>query len=102
MENNLHRQQEQAMRLQTECGRSFSNVFKAIKLVRDEKHNFHIIYKTFQNEFIYTFCDPFQESDVNLYQVISEQEAKNIFLPKLSPENALELFSSSAQTLMRL
>ncbi|RIJ43108.1 hypothetical protein D1627_04580 [Pontibacter oryzae] len=102
MENNLHRQQEQAARLQTECGRTFSNVFRAIKLVRDEKHNFHIIYKTYQNEFIYTFCDPFQESDVNLYQVISEQEARNIFLPRLSTENALELFSGSAQPISRI
>jgi len=80
--------------LQTECGKTFENVFKSIKLVRDEKHNFHVVYKTFSDEYIYSFCNPFQEDIVtNVYRIISEPEAKQIFLPRLSQENASELFN---------
>ncbi|WP_162054947.1 hypothetical protein [Pontibacter pamirensis] len=85
--------------LRTECGKMFENVFKAIKLVRDEKHNFHIVYKTFSDEYIYSFCNPFlDEAATHTYTIISESEARNIFLPRLSQENASELFSTAKAT----
>ncbi|MCJ8165594.1 hypothetical protein MKJ04_12150 [Pontibacter sp. E15-1] len=83
--------------LQTECGKTFGNVFKAIKLVRDEQHNFHIVYKTFSDEYIYSFCNPFQDDlFANVYRLISEPEAKRIFQRLLSQENASELFNAPA------
>ena len=85
--------------LRTECGKTFENVFKAIKLVRDEKHNFHIVYRTFSDEYIYSFCNPFQdEFATQAYHIISESEARSIFLPRLSEQNASELFSTSKAT----
>ncbi|MCC9166706.1 hypothetical protein [Pontibacter harenae] len=97
MEEILHNSASQTLR--TECGKEFDYVFRAIKLVRDEKHNFHVVYKTFQNEYIYSFCNPFQDSAVNTYNVISEEEAKRIFLARLSEDNAHELFSMANMTL---
>ncbi|GAA4432103.1 hypothetical protein GCM10023188_20290 [Pontibacter saemangeumensis] len=82
--------------LQTECGKTFENVFKVIKLVRDEKHNFHVVYKTFSDEYIYSFCNPFQDELIsNVYRIISEPEAKQIFLHHLSQDNARELFTTA-------
>lgn len=79
--------------LRTECGKSFDNVFKAIKLIRDEAHNFHVVYKTFSDEYIYSFCNPFlDELSTNVYRIISEVEAKQIFQHRLTQENAQELF----------
>ncbi|ARS36515.1 hypothetical protein [Pontibacter actiniarum] len=92
----------QAASLRTECGREFSNVFKAVKLVRDERHNFHVVYRTYQDEYIYSFCNPFLDTDAHSYQLISEARAKSIFLHRLSQENAHELFSSPMATLTRL
>ena len=91
MEPTLHSNTDFTLR--TECGKEFSYIFKAIKLVRDEKHNFHVIYKTFQNDYIYSFCNPFLESSANTYNIISEEEAKSIFLYRLSDANAQELFA---------
>ncbi len=83
--------------LRTECGKTFENVFKAMKLVRDEKHNFHVVYKTFTDEYIYSFCNPFQDDlGTNLFRIISESEAKQIFQHRLSSENAFELFTASS------
>ncbi|MFD3003225.1 hypothetical protein ACFS7Z_22880 [Pontibacter toksunensis] len=85
--------------LRTECGKTFENVFKAIKLVRDEKHNFHIVYRTFSDEYIYSFCNPFlDELATNAYKIIPESEARKIFLHRLSQENASELFSTAKAT----
>jgi hypothetical protein len=82
--------------LRTECGKTFQNVFKAIKLVRDEQHNFHIVYRTFSDEYVYSFCNPFQDDmNTNAYRLISESEARQIFLPRLSQDNARELFSTA-------
>ncbi|WP_242927947.1 hypothetical protein [Pontibacter vulgaris] len=94
MEDNLYTTQELA--LKTECGKEFDGLFKAIKLIRDEKHNFHVVYKTFSDEYIYSFCNPFQDTfSVNTYKLISEEEAKGIFLSRLSQENARELFNTA-------
>ncbi len=82
--------------LKTECGKEFGSIFKAIKLIRDEKHNFHVVYKTFSDEYIYSFCNPFQDTfSANTFKLISEEEAKKIFLSRLSKENARELFSTA-------
>lgn len=81
--------------LQTECGKTFENVFKAIKLMRDEQHNFHVVYKTFSDEYIYSFCNPFQDDLIsNIYRIISEPEARQIFQHRLSQDNARELFNT--------
>ena len=80
--------------LRTECGKVYSNVFKAVKLVRDEKYHFHVIYRTFSDEYIYSFCNPFQDADTgHVYKLISEQDARTIFLTRLSKDNARELFN---------
>ncbi|GAB3822560.1 hypothetical protein [Pontibacter rugosus] len=102
MKKSLNIQPEQTLR--TECGRSIDHVFRAIKLMRDEKHNFHIIYRTFDDEYIYSFCNPFLETDTITYNIISEAEAKSIFLAKLSEDNARELFEvpSAAATQLSL
>jgi hypothetical protein len=82
--------------LQTECGRKYNNVFKAIKLIKDEKHTFHIVYRTYSDEYIYSFCNPFQDTfTADTYKLISESEAKHIFLHRLSQTNARELFSTA-------
>ena len=78
----------------TVCGREFCYTFKTMKLVRDEQHNCHVVYKTFADEYIYSFCNPFQDTfSDNTYNLISEEEAKHIFMPRLSQQNASELFS---------
>ena len=82
--------------LRTECGKTFGNAFKAIKLVRDEMHNFHVVYKTFSDEYIYSFCNPFQdEAATQAYKLIPESEARKIFQHRLSQDNASELFSTA-------
>ena len=82
--------------LQTECGKKYKNVFKAIKLIRDEQHTFHIVYRTYSDEYIYSFCNPFQDTfTVDTYKLISESEAKHIFMHRLSQANARELFSTA-------
>jgi hypothetical protein len=82
--------------LKTECGRVFDYIFKAMKLVRDEKHNFHVVYKTMTDEYIYSFCNPFLDTLApNTYKLISEDEAKKIFLPRLTSVNAHELFTTA-------
>ena len=81
--------------LKTVCGKEFCYVFKTMKLIRDEKHNFHVVYKTYSDEYIYSFCNPFQDTNtVDAYMLISESEAKAIFLDHLSPDNAHELFNT--------
>jgi hypothetical protein len=96
-------QSEELTTIKTACGKEFGNSFRAIKLVRDEKHNFHIVYKTFSNEYIYSFCNPFQDtSSEHAYKLISEEEAKVIFLNRLSQENARELFSTAKAPVMRI
>ena len=93
MKQNLEHYENQV--LKTECGREFDYIFKAIKLVRDEHHNFHVVYKTMADEYIYSFCNPFLDTLAsNTYTVISEAEARRIFLPRLSGPNASELFTS--------
>ncbi|GAB3198459.1 hypothetical protein ABID22_000522 [Pontibacter aydingkolensis] len=87
---------QQGLLLRTECGKEYSNVFKAIKLVRDEKHNFHIVYRTYSDEYIYSFCNPFQDTcAAETYKLISEAEAMKIFKHRLSQDNARELFSTA-------
>lgn len=87
---------QQELLIKTECGKVYSNVFKAIKLVRDERHNFHIVYRTYADEYIYSFCNPFQDTyAAETYKVITEAEAKKIFMPRLSQDNARELFSTA-------
>ncbi|WP_299819917.1 hypothetical protein [uncultured Pontibacter sp.] len=94
MESNANLQQE--LLLRTVCGREYSNVFKAIKLVRDEKHNFHVVYRTYSDEYIYSCCNPFQDTyAADTYKLISETEAKQIFMPRLSQSNARELFNTA-------
>ena len=94
MNQSLQHTEEQ--QLKTECGRVFDYIFKAMKLVRDEKHNFHVVYKTMSDEYIYSFCNPFLDTlAANTYKLISEDEAKKIFLPRLSSENAHELFTTA-------
>ncbi|QCR23533.1 hypothetical protein [Pontibacter sp. SGAir0037] len=97
MNLNLQNNQYQTATLVTECGREFENTFKAIKLIRDEHHNFHIIYRTYANEYIYTFCNPLQDTypNAHTFKLISEAEAKKIFLSRLSAENVRELFDSA-------
>ena len=82
----------------------FGHSFKAIKLMRDEQHNFHVVYKTFSDEYIYSFCNPFQDTlSAHAYKLISEEEAKAIFLDRLSQENARELFNTAqASTVMQI
>ncbi|MEJ8756417.1 hypothetical protein WG947_05390 [Pontibacter sp. H259] len=94
MTQNLQHTDEQL--LMTECGKVFSYMFKAMKLVRDEKHNFHVVYKTMTDEYIYSFCNPFHDTLApNTYKLISEEEAKKIFLPRLTSANAHELFTTA-------
>jgi hypothetical protein len=82
--------------LKTECGKVFGYTFRAMKLIRDEKHNFHVVYKTMTDEYIYSFCNPFLDTlATNTYKLISEEEAKQIFLPRLSSANAHELFTTA-------
>lgn len=101
MNTNLQPQVSSA--LQTECGKEFGYCFQAIKLVRDEKYNFHIVYKTFSNEYIYSFCNPFQDTtSAHAYTLISEEEAKAIFQSRLSQENARELFHTAPASTMRI
>lgn len=101
MEHNAQIHEE--MLLRTDCGKAYSNVFKAIKLVRDEKHNFHVVYRTYSDEYIYSFCNPFQDtSAAETYTLISEAQAKEIFLHRLSPDNARELFNSTEVSVKRL
>ncbi|PRY10393.1 hypothetical protein CLV24_114122 [Pontibacter ummariensis] len=89
--------------LRTVCGKEFGNVFKAIKLVRDEKYNFHVVYHTFTGEYIYSSCNPFQEEfEDNTYKLISESEARRIFLHRLSEDNARELFQTAEATAVQL
>lgn len=86
--------QSDVQMLRTVCRKEFCNVFKTMKLVRDEKHNFHVVYKTFSDEYIYSFCNPFLDTNIEVtYMLISETEAKAIFMDRLSPENACELFN---------
>lgn len=101
MELQLEQTAEQV--LKTECGREFYFTFKTMKLVRDEKHNFHVVYKTFSNEYIYSFCNPFQDTNpADTYMLISETEAKAIFQKRLSPDNAYELFDTAEPSLVPL
>jgi len=94
MELQLHHSAEQV--LKTVCGKEFCYIFKTMKLVRDEKHNFHVVYKTFSDEYIYTFCNPFLDANTaDTYMLISEREAKEIFQKRLSPDNARELFDTA-------
>lgn len=87
---------QQGLLLRTECGKEYNNVFKAIKLVRDERHNFHVVYRTYSDEYIYSFCNPFLDTyTADTYKLISESEAKQIFLHRLSQDNARELFSTA-------
>ncbi len=84
------------MLLQTECGKKYDSVFKTIKLIQDEQHTFHIVYRTYSDEYIYSFCNPFQDTfTADTYRLISESEAKHIFLHRLSQANARELFSTA-------
>lgn len=93
---NLNFQPQESTPIKTVCGRALDSTFKVIKLARDEKHNFHIVYRTFSDEFIYSFCNPFLDTpSEHDYRIISEEEAKAIFLPLLSAENARELFSTA-------
>ena len=93
-------EQHEQQLLKTECGKVFDYVFKAIKLVRDEKHNFHVVYRTMSDEYIYSFCNPFLDSmAANTYKLISEDEAREIFLPRLTSANARELFTSAKASL---
>ncbi|MBX0334150.1 hypothetical protein K3G39_12975 [Pontibacter sp. HSC-14F20] len=93
---NTNFQPQEFTSIKTVCGKALGSTFKAIKLVRDEKHNFHIVYRTFSDEFIYSFCNPFLDtSSEHVYKIISEEEAKVIFMPLLSQENARELFSTA-------
>ena len=96
-------QPQELTTIKTECGKEYGNSFRAIKLVRDENHSFHIVYKTFTNEYIYSFCNPFQDtSSEHAYKLISEKEAKDIFLSLLSQENARELFNTAQAPTMRI
>jgi hypothetical protein len=96
-------QPQEISTLRTACGREFGQTFKAIKLVRDEHHNFHIVYKTFSEEYIYSFCNPFQDCEAeHAYRLISEDEAIAIFKDRLSEDNARELFSTTPVPTMRL
>lgn len=100
---NPNLQPEESSNIKTECGKEFGRSFKAIKLVQDERHNFHIVYKTYSNEYIYSFCNPFQDtSSEHAYKLISEKEAKDIFLGRLSQENARELFNTAQAPTMRI
>ncbi|MBD1396578.1 hypothetical protein H9Q13_05320 [Pontibacter sp. JH31] len=99
---NTDLQPQESSAIKTECGKEFGHLFKAIKLVQDERHNFHIVYKTYSNQYIYSFCNPFQDtSSGHAYKLISEKEAKTIFLDRLSPENARELFYTAQAPIMR-
>jgi len=81
--------------LRTECGREYANMFKATQLMRDKQHVFHVVYRTYTDEYIYSFCNPFQDTGSdNTYRLISEAEAKRIFMQHLSQQNARELFNS--------
>ncbi|WP_347159691.1 hypothetical protein [Pontibacter chitinilyticus] len=91
---NLYTHDEQ-LTLKTECGKEFGNVFRAIQLIRDERHNFHVVYRTFSDEYIYSFCNPFQDTYAgNTYRLISKEEAMAIFMQHLTQDNFRELFNS--------
>lgn len=101
MNPNFHPQVSSALR--TECGKEFGYCFQAIKLVRDEHYNYHVVYKTLSNEYIYSFCNPFQDTfSTHAYKLISEEEAKAIFLGRLSQENARELFNTVQASTVRI
>ncbi len=101
MELQLHRPAEYV--LKTVCRKEFCPTFKTMKLVRDEKHNFHVVYKTFSDEYVYSFCNPFQDTNpADTYMLISETEARDIFLKRLSPDNASELFDSAEPSVVPL
>lgn len=101
MELQLHSAEQQV--LKTVCGKEFCSVFKTMKLVRDEKHNFHVVYKTFSDEYIYSFCNPFLDANIaDTYLLISEREAKDIFQKRLSPDNAHELFDVAEPSVVPL
>ena len=100
MKVQLQHENEQVLR--TACGKEFCYVFKTMKLVRDEKHNFHVVYKTFSDEYIYSYCNPFQDTNpADTYVLISEAEAKQIFHKRLSPDNARELFGTTEPTIVQ-
>jgi hypothetical protein len=100
---NTNFQPQESTSIKTVCGRELGSTFKAIKLARDERHNFHIVYRTFSDEFIYSFCNPFLDtSSEHVYRIISEEEAKAIFMPLLSQENARELFSTAQAPAMQV
>ncbi len=64
--------------------------------MRDERYTFHVVYKTLTDEYVYSYCNPLLESQVNhTYEVISETEAKRIFMQHLSQDNARDLFSAN-------
>jgi hypothetical protein len=91
MKTIFHHSSNQVLR--TTCGKEFGYTFKTMKLIRDDKHNFHVVYKTFNNDYIYSSCNPFQDGSISItYHLISETEAKAIFLKRLSPDNAEDLF----------
>lgn len=96
-------QPQETFTIRTECGKEFDQTFSAIKLVRDERHNFHIVYRTFSDEYIYSFCNPFQDStSEQSYRLISADEVRAIFMHRLSEDNARELFSTNPAPSMRL
>lgn len=89
--------------IRTECGREFGYNFQAVKLVRDEQHRFHIVYRTFSDEYIYSYCNPFLDTfSEHAYKLISEEEAKAIFLPLLSQDDARELFNTAQAPTLRI
>jgi hypothetical protein len=99
----LHLEHPTEQTLRTICGREFCYVFKTMKLVRDEQHNFHVVYKTYSDEYIYSYCNPFQDTNIiDNYVLISESEAKAIFLNRLSPDNARELFNINEPSVVQL
>lgn len=100
---NTNFQPQASTSIKTVCGKELGSTFKAIKLARDGKHNFHMVYRTFSDEFIYSFCNPFLDTfSEHDYRIISEEEAKAIFIPLLSQENARELFSTAQAPIMQI
>ncbi|GGG23649.1 hypothetical protein [Pontibacter amylolyticus] len=100
---NTNFQPRESTSIKTVCGRELGSTFKAIKLARDGRHNFHIVYRTLSDEFIYSFCNPFLDaSSEHDYRIISEEEARAIFMPLLSPENARELFNTAQAPAMQV
>jgi hypothetical protein len=96
-------QPEETSTIKTTCGKVFGHTFSAIKFVRDEQYNFHVVYKTFSGEYIYSSCNPFQDTfPEQAYKLISEEEAKAIFLNCLSQDNARELFTTAPAPALRI